>query len=90
MKKIYINQDWTFNEIINEIKVLKAQYKRILASFSYFQLKYKVQFKKETRQLIYSLKFEEWKKDKIWDYINDFEFYSVLENVSNKSSKKGR
>lgn len=84
MEEIYINPDWTFKEAVEHLKTLKAHYKGNLASFLYFQLKEKVEFKRKIRNAIYSLKMEEWKKDKIWNYMNDYEFYYVLKGISNR------
>lgn len=67
-----INLSWNFNELMKHIEALKSQYKIILASFSYFQLKKEVAFVYQTRQKIYSLKFEKYKREKIWEYLNDY------------------
>ena len=39
MKEICINQDWTFNEVVDNLKELKSLYWEDLALFSYFELK---------------------------------------------------
>lgn len=84
MKELYINPEWTFKEVVNNLKTLKLEYEEILASFLCFQLKEKVKFKRNLRNSIYALNFEEWKKDKIWNYMNDFEFYYVLKGIANR------
>ena len=30
------------------------------------------------KKQVYALQFEEWKKDKIWEYLNDYEEYEEL------------
>ena len=76
-----INQDWNFKEIISVLKSLKEQYWEKVRSFSYFDLHEKVVFMRSFRDDIYKLDFEEWKKDKIWDYINNYEFLHVLKRL---------
>ena len=76
-----INQDWNFKEIVSVLKSLKEQYWEKVRSFSYFDLHEKVVFKRNFRDNIYKLNFEEWKKDKIWDYINNYEFLYVLKRL---------
>ena len=69
-----VNSKWNYRESLYFIDVIKRHYEDILLSFSifgnnkeYFEKAYKI--KKD----IYSLEFEEreeWKKDKLWEYLN--------------------
>lgn len=81
MKEIYVDNNWTFEEAVNNIKTLKTQYEKVLASFSYFEFKEKLEFKKNVKRSIYNLKMSEWKKDKLWEYMNDDIEIDVLFNV---------
>jgi hypothetical protein len=65
----YINPEWTFEEFIENIEVVKSQTEGIIASFSSFEIKEQIKFKKHLRNKIYSLKFAEWKKDRIIECI---------------------
>lgn len=85
MRELWVNTEWTFKEVVNNLKMLKNEYKGILASFSYYEIKDKVKFKRKLRNYFYALNFEEWKKDKIWDYMNEFEVYEVLQNICDRS-----
>lgn len=76
-----INQDWNFKELVGVLKSLKEQYWEKVRSFSYFDLHEKVTFMRKFRDDIYKLDFEEWKKDKIWEYINNYEFLYVLKRL---------
>lgn len=76
-----INQNWNFREIVNNLKDIKKSYKEKVRSFSYYDLHKKVLFMKNFRDSIYKLNFEEWRKDKIWEYINDYEFLYVLKRL---------
>ena len=76
-----INQDWNFKEIVGVLKIIKEQYWEKVRSFSYFDLHEKVTYMRNFRDDIYKLDFEEWKKDKIWDYINNYEFLYVLKRL---------
>ena len=78
MSDIYINPNWTFKETIENVEVIKSQMGNIIASFWYFDLKKEVDFIRNLKKQIYSLKFEEWKRDKIWEYINGYEYYEEL------------
>ena len=78
MSDIYINPNWTFKETIENVEVIKSQMGDIIASFWYFDLKKEVCFIRNLKKQIYSLKFEEWKRDKIWEYINGYEYYEEL------------
>lgn len=68
----YINSNWTFEEFIENIEVIKSHTQGIIASFSSFEIKKQLLFKKQLRDKIYSLKFEEWKKDRILECIYDY------------------
>lgn len=85
MKELYINPEWNFKETVDNLKTLKSEYEGLLASFYYFDLKEVIELKRKTRDAFYSLKFEEWKKDKIWNYMNGFEFYYVLKGIAGRT-----
>ena len=78
MSDIYINPNWTFKQTIENVEVIKSQMGDIIASFWYFDLKKEIDFIRNLKKQIYSLKFEEWKRDKIWEYINGYEYYEEL------------
>ena len=65
----YINPEWTFKEVVENIEVIKSQTEGIIASFSSYEIKKQIWFKRQLRNKIYSLKFEEWKKDRIIECI---------------------
>lgn len=72
--ELNFNQDWNYKEVVKNIEALKSQVWDIIASFSYLEIKELIEFKRELRRLIYSLKMEEWRRDRIFEYIyNDFE-----------------
>ena len=75
MSELNINTSWTFKELVENIEVIKSQVWDIITSFSYFDIKKEVDFKRRLRKTIYSFKFEEWRRDRILEYIyNDVEF----------------
>ena len=78
MRELYINPEWSFKEIVDNIKTLKLEYEKILASFSYFELKDKVDFERNTRNSFYSMNLKEWEIDKLWEYMNGYEELRVL------------
>lgn len=74
-----VNNEWNYKESLFFIDLIKKKYEDIMLSFSIFGGNYEI-FEKvyKLKKDIYSLKFEEWKKDKIWEYINGDIEYSVL------------
>lgn len=68
----YINPEWTFKEVVENIEAVKSQTEGIIASFSSSEIKKQIYFKRQLRNEIYSLKFEEWKKDRIVECIYDY------------------
>ena len=68
----YINPEWTFKEVVENIEVVKSQTEGIIASFSSSEIKKQIIFKRQLRNSIYSLKFEKWKKDRIIECIYDY------------------
>lgn len=81
MKEIEINVNWSFKEVVQNIEVIKSQVWDIIASFSCFDLKKEVDFKRRLKRTIYAFKFEEWKKDKIIEYIYDDVELSALKRL---------
>lgn len=81
MGQLIINPNWNYKEILKNLKTLRHEYQNVLASFSYFQLHEKVLFVYEIKQSIYSLPFETWRKDRIWEYLNHDIDYTILQNL---------
>ena len=68
----YINSNWTFEEFIENIEVIKSKTWDIIASFSCFEIKKQIKFKQQLRNKIYSLNFETWKKDRILECVYNY------------------
>ena len=68
----YINPEWTFKEFVENIEVVKSQTEGIIASFSSFEIKKQIKFKKQLRDKIYSFNFEIWKKDRILECVYNY------------------
>ena len=83
-KELNIDENWTFKDIVDNVWALRDEYDRLLMSFSYFELHKKVIFLRHTRDAIYALDFEEWRKDKIWDYMNHYEYFTTLRDMANR------
>ena len=78
--KLFIDPNWNYKQTLSNLRALRLQYEDILRSFSYFNLHDKVVFTYEVKQSIYSLNFEEWKKDRIWEYMNHDIAFGILQN----------
>ena len=79
--RLEIDPNWTWKESVDHIKALKDQFDGILASFLWYEVREKNDFVCDARDKIYGLKFEEWKRDKLWNYLNGFEFLSILKRI---------
>lgn len=88
MDKLNINQSWNFEEAVNHLETLKSQYQEILASFSYYQIHEKVEFLRKVKNDFYSLKLKEWEINKLWEYMNGYEFLYVLRQMITRREKK--
>lgn len=76
-----LNENMSFKKVVSVLKEYKEQYKEKVRSFSYYDLHEKVTYIRSIRDTIYKMNFDEWKKDKIWEYINDYEFLYVLKRL---------
>lgn len=75
-----IESDWTFSDVVSNIEALKNQYNGFLTSFSVFDRRKALQLMRQFKTKIYSLNFEEYKRNLIWRYINDeIEYEELLE-----------
>lgn len=76
--KIYIDPNSTFKDIVDNIEEIKSQVGDIIASFSSFEIKQQLEFKRNLRKQIYALNFELWKREKILEAIyDDFPIYKL-------------
>ena len=82
--RLDINQNWTFNEFVCNIKALRTSYERFLTLFNCFHLKEKAEFIRQTRNEFYSLNMEDWKREKLWNYMNGDELITTLEDIANR------
>ena len=64
----------------NEVGNVKRQYQEGLLSFSVLEYHEKVQFMARCKRQIYDLKFQEFIKDRIWLYLNDYIDFKTLQN----------
>ena len=71
MDDIIFEESMTFKEIVECIEAKKTLIEGVLAFFSCFDIKEENKFKYNLKKQIYALKFEEWRKDKIIEYIYD-------------------
>ena len=73
MKDIFVLD---FNDFIENIEVIKDNYTSLLSPF--FDRKMIISYK----QIVYSFKTVEWKKDKLWEVLNNDvsieEFYQIV------------
>lgn len=70
MKELYFNPSWNYKQLSLHLRTLRIQYWDILASFYYFDIKKVIEFKRKTRDIIYSYPFKENLKDIAWEYLN--------------------
>lgn len=73
-----ISPDLKYKELVLVIEAVKNKYKVFVASFLYFEPQKQYEYVSNLKKQVYALQFEEWKKDKIWEYLNDYEEYEEL------------
>lgn len=69
MKELYFDPNWTYNELTLNLKMLRTQYREIVASFSYFQKKEKIAFERKIKETIYSYPYQEFLRNFAWNYL---------------------
>lgn len=74
-KGIEIDVNWTFKEVVCNIEALKTQYKEFLSPF------FNTKMIRLWRDKIYSLQMEEWRCDRLWEYLNGDIEKEVLEKL---------
>ena len=79
--RLYVNPNWSFKETISFIDAMKQDYNSALSLFNCFNIHDKVQLIRQFKNDIYALRFEEWKRDRIWDYLNDNIEYEVFTKI---------
>lgn len=80
----YFGCNLNFKEFVLNIEAVKSLFWETIASFSCVELQKEVEFKLYFRKLVYSLKFEEWRCDRILEYIyNDIDS-EKWNNIINK------
>jgi hypothetical protein len=72
MQVDYIDLNWNFKDVVNNIEVIRTKTRGIIASFSSFEIKKQIKFKKQLRDKIYSFNFETWKKDRILECVYNY------------------
>ena len=75
----------TFKEVVNVLKAIKLEYKRGLLPFSIYEIKEQTYYIYVWRKRIYKLNIVEWKKDLIWEYMNDDVEYEILQKLAGLS-----
>ena len=79
--RLYVNPNWSFKETLEFIEALKQDYYGALTLFNCFNIHEKRKFIRQFKNDIYALKFEEWKRDRIWEYLNDNIEYEVFTKI---------
>lgn len=68
-------ENGTFKQFVENAEVLKTQYEECLTPF------FDKEMVKCWKKMIYSLNIERWKKDRLWEYLNDDELLEVLQKM---------
>ena len=84
MEKLFIDPSWTFNQAVEHLEALRLQYEEVLASFLWWQLKERNTFIRGTRNSFYALNLLEWQIDRMWNYMNGFDFLSSIKECAKR------
>lgn len=68
-------KDYTFKQFVDNCEVLRCQYEELLTPF------FDVRVIECWRKMIYSLDMPEWRRDKIWEYLNGDETIETLKKL---------
>lgn len=89
---VYIDPRWTFRDLVKNAKRLKQDYVFCLTFFSYNytfeELKYRNNIIRELKRNLYALDIEEWKIDKVWEYMNEDLTHTLLRMILCQIDKK--
>lgn len=91
MKILSVDTNINFKEIVDNIEIMRDDYHKMIASFSVFERKKALQLMRQFKTKIYSLHFEEYKKDLAWRYMNDeieYEELLILGGLKNGCNNK--
>ena len=80
----YFGGNLTFKDFVLNIEAVKSLFWETIASFSCIELQKEVEFKINFRKMVYSLKFDEWRCDRILEYIYDDISEEKWNNIINK------
>lgn len=82
---VFIDPRWTFRDLVRNARRLKKDYVFCLTFFSYDytyeELKYRNNIIRETKRNLYNLNMEEWKIDKVWEYMNEDLTHALLRMI---------
>lgn len=73
-----IEGSWTFEQTVANIETLRNYYRVLLTSFSILERKKRIKACRDFKKQVYSLHFDEYKRNRIWKYINDEIEYEEL------------
>lgn len=65
-----INPSWSYRKIVRNLRTLRHDYERVLASFLY--VRDQNDFIRATRDSLYVMNLEDCQKDRIWEYMNGY------------------
>ena len=82
------NEKWTFAEVVDNIQTIRDKYEIIVDSFSDDKIWYRNKFVRKIKNEVYNFPFEEYKKDRIWNYMNRYDFFYVLKEIVNRLKDK--
>ena len=89
---VYIDPKWTFRDLVRNARRLKQDYVFCLTFFSYNytyeELKYRNNIIRNIKKNLYALDIEEWKINKIWEYMNGDEYMNTLHYLLSQIDKK--
>ena len=79
-----LNPNWTYREVMKNIREVRKEYILICKSFDYYHLHDKVLYRTEMKRIVYSYPFSEKKQNTIWNSLH--RRYNLLVNM--KGEKK--
>lgn len=78
--ELNIVYDLKYKEFVKIVEALKAEYNRLLMSFSVLEYHEKVLFMAKCKRQIYALPYPEYLRDRIWLYMNGYLDVKAFQN----------
>ena len=65
-----LNENWTYKEIMRNIREVRKSYILMCQSFDYYHIHDRVEYRRKVKNIVYSYPFNEARRNYIWYRLN--------------------